>query len=242
MEGTDSPPPFYLSACRACQDDGRLLFVPSSVPCVAAATHTCGLLQCWGCRVFVGSWVDGGGESVEGCVDVPIEGAGTCVENPFGRGATYRLCRAYDDLLLIILHEDLDFDRLATDYHRLRDEQLAGPTRANPTTRRTLLEIAARHDVLLAGDDLVARFTFLGVRAWIAYHVRMLRAGRTLRLLVSYDLAAGKPLLCHGASLAGALIRLAGCGENHVASVRASSTSHAPASRGHCGRLLASCC
>ena len=53
---------------------------------------------------------------------------------------------AFDELLQLILTDDLDIDRLALDYHRLRDEHGAGTARAEPVNRRILLEIAAKHD------------------------------------------------------------------------------------------------
>ena len=115
---------------------------------------------------------------------------------------------AYDELLSLVIGDDFDIDRLATDYPRLCDEQPAA-LRAAPGERRVALAIAAKHDVLLC-EDYSACYSFAMVRAWLAFHVQLLRAGRSLLLLGPAPDPAGAPWATHGLSLAGALIRICG--------------------------------
>ena len=203
-----TPIPLQHRACRACQDDGCRSFVPSFVPSPGPLAHSCGLLQQLGSRVCVCSsegsdrdgWVPG---ATLGFLDVWIHHY-SLVGNPFARGPPRRLAMAFDELLQLILTDDLDIDRLALDYHRLRDEHGTGTARAEPVNRRILLEIAAKHDVLL-DTAVAAQHRFDGVRAWVAFHVQLLRSGQSLRLLVPFA-DPGCPLWSNrGLSLAGAL-------------------------------------
>ena len=210
MEGTVTPLPFQYRACRACQDHGRRSFVPSFVPSSGPLAHSCGLFQQWGSCVCVGSswesrregWVPG---ATLGFVDVWIDELGSLVGNPFAWGPQRRLSMAYDELLLLILMDDLDIDRTALNYHRLRDEQRSGFARAEPVERRILLEVAAKHDVMVS-DDGAAQRSFAGIRAWIAFHVQLLRAGHSLRLLGPLPDPSCALWSTHGLSLAGALV------------------------------------
>lgn len=211
MEGTAAPISFHYRVCRACQDDGRRIFVLSSVPSSAPLVHSCGLFPCWGSRVVVGSsreserdksWVAG---AALGFADTWIDSIDSLVDNPFAMGPPRRLCYAYDELLLLILSDDLDFDSLALEYHRLRDEQRSGLTPAEPMELRILREIARRHDVQVS-DERAARFSFAGVRAWVAFHLRLLQSGRSLRLLGPCPDSACPPWSTFCLSLAGALV------------------------------------
>ena len=214
MEGTVTPIPFQYRACRACQDDGRRSSVQSFVPFSGPLAHSCGLCQQWGSRVCVGSswesrrdgWVPG---ATLGFVDVWIDELYSLVGNPFAWGPQRRLSLAYDELLLLILSDDLDIDRIALEYHRLRDEQRSGVARAEPVERRILLEVAASHDVLVP-DDGAAQLSFAGIRAWIAFHVQLLRSGHSLRLLGPLPDPSCPLWSTHGLSLAGALVWAAG--------------------------------
>ena len=205
-----TPMPFQYRVCRACQDDGRRSFVPSFVPSAEPLVHSCGLFQQWGSRVCVGSswesrrdgWVPG---ATLGFVDVWIDESGSLVGNPFVRGPPRRLAMAYDELLLLILTDDLDIDRTALNYHRLLDAQRPGLARVEPVERRILLEVAAKHDVLVSCDS-AAQHSFAGFRAWIAFHVQLLQSGHSLRLLGPLPDPSCALWSTHGLSLVGALL------------------------------------
>ena len=148
-----------------------------------------------------GHWVAG---AALGFVDIWINSTDSLVINPFVEGPPRRLCCAYDELLTLILTDDLDFDRLATEYHRLLDEHRSGFTRTGPVEMRVLQEIARQHGVQVS-DELAAHFSFAAIRAWIAFHAQLLRTGRSLRLLGPLPDLTCPPWSTYLVSLAGAL-------------------------------------
>ena len=126
------------------------------------------------------------------------------VGNPFVGAPRRQLCEAYDELLQLILLGDLDFDRLALDFHRLLDEHGQSPALTPSMDRFLLLEIAARHGTRVA-DHCLDRTRVDGIRAWVGYHARRLRAGYSLCLLCHCVEGQCDLWCCHGQCLAGAL-------------------------------------
>ena len=238
MEGSDAPISFQSRACQICQDGGPLGLegsgptptlngksVTPSMPCSvqrsAPVAHACNLLHRWGSCVIVGILNRRMFGKQAGYHDVRID-RDSMVGNPFVRAPVQRLCRAYDELLQLILQDDFNIDKLRQDYHRLLDEHRAGLTSAGPMERQLLTVIAARHDVQLADGGLGFAYhhCFAGVRAWLAFHVHMLRSGLALRLLCHCVEGSCSSWSCHGQGLAGALTWLADYDRREIAEVR----------------------
>ena len=145
MEGTGSPICFSSLACRVCQAGGQA----SCVQCVSSSG--CGLLQSWGKCVIVGRRGAKGKAKAPntgtGYVNVLIDRHDSMVGNPFVKGPIERLCRAFDELLSHVLLNDMDFDRVLQQYHRLHDEHCSGLAHSEPVLRRLLVDISRRHEV-----------------------------------------------------------------------------------------------
>ena len=166
---------------------------------------TCTAFRQLGVVVVVGS---GGlqGEAVcatDGTtLDVQVGGF-SMVANPFTGGPRKHICEAYDDLLGLVMTEDLDLDRLASDFHRLHQEIHSGVVSAGPVERRLLDGIAQRHGLCLRRE--ACGFSVAGLRAWVGYHVQLLRSGRSLGLCDPSYRSPCPPWTCPAQSLVGAL-------------------------------------
>ena len=225
MEGTGSPISFQSYACRVCQVGGQL---PSGVPCIStigstdnfvscgiSQSHRCELLRRWGSCVIVGKCRKGatpdnnsvalGGKPC--FLDVLIDRS-SLIGNPFVGAPRVRLCKAYDELLRLLLSNDLDYDRLALTFPHLVDDPGSGVVGTASFEKRILSEVAASHDVQLH-DSNAGRFSVETLRAWVAYHAQLLCSGQSLRLQCHCIQGAACPWSCHGQGLAGALTWLA---------------------------------
>lgn len=203
MEGTDAPISFASLACCECQANGQ------ATSCVLCGF--CGLLQSWGSCVIVGKRYAGNEElaarSMEPTrLDVLIDRQNSMVGNPFMALRTGSSCtRAFDELLAHVLLNDMNFDRVLPQYHRLYDDFQRGTSRSEPVMRRLLLEISLKHDVGV--DEAFAQLLSAdSIRSWVVHHAVILRSGQHLRLLGHDAEGACPPWTCHGQSLAGALL------------------------------------
>ena len=225
MEGTGSPISFQSYACRVCQVGGQL---PSGVPCLStigsmdddvscgsSQSHRCELLRRWGSCVIVGKCRKGvapnnTGVALSGksCFRDVLIGRSSLAGNPFVGAPRVRLCKAYDELLRLLLSNDLDYDRLALTFPHLVDDPGSGVASTTSFEKRILAEVASSHHVQLH-DSYAGRFSIETLRAWVAYHARLLCSGQSLRLLCHCIQGAAGPWSCHGQGLAGALTWLA---------------------------------
>lgn len=209
MEGTGAPISFASLACRMCQADGR---ASSCLLCVTSEPFgaTCGLRHSWGSCVIVGTH----GASDDdlsarragvGWADVPIDIKRSVVGNPFTMDSCELPCRAFDELLGHVLLNDLNFDRVLPQYHRLFDDHQSGAACSEPVTRRLLLEISRKHGVWIR-EDCARLFSAEALRSWVAHHATMMLSGQRLRLLSLCAEETCSCWPCHGQSLAGALL------------------------------------
>jgi hypothetical protein len=177
----------------------------SALP-LSPSADMCGLLQSWGSCVIVGKlnatdeelWRSAG-------AGVPIDRHYSMVGNPFVCAHRELLCRAFDELLGHVLLNDMDFDRVLPLYYRLSDEQQSGAIRAEPATRRLLLEISRKHGVIIH-KRYATRCSAEALRSWVAHHALLMLSGQPLRLLCHCAEGACPDWTCHGQSLAGALL------------------------------------
>ena len=184
-------------------------FVPSSVPSEPLVA-TCGLRHPWGSCVIVGTHGASDDDlsarrAGTGWADVPIDRERSVVGNPFSMDSCELPCRAFDELLGHVLLNDLNFDRVLPQYHRLFDDHQSGAACSEPVTRRLLLEISRKHGVWIR-EDCARLFSVEALRSWVAHHAAMMLSGQRLRLL-SFCAEETCPCWpCHGQSLAGALL------------------------------------
>ena len=173
MEGTGSPISFQSYACRVCQVGGQL---PSGVPCLStigsmdddvscgsSQSHRCELLRRWGSCVIVGKCRKGvapnnTGVALSGksCFRDVLIGRSSLAGNPFVGAPRVRLCKAYDELLRLLLSNDLDYDRLALTFPHLVDDPGSGVAGTTSFEKRILVEVASSHHVQLH-DSYVMR-------------------------------------------------------------------------------------
>ena len=140
------------------------------------------------------------------------------VANPFVEGPRTRRCQAFDELLSLVLTDDLDFDRVHDDYHRMLDERRGGLLRSTPVERQLLICLAEKHNVGL-DESLVDAFSIDALHIWLRHHARQMLTGHSLLLVCDCVVGDCPFWTCHGQSLAGALLWL--CSEPSLSVCRA---------------------
>ena len=145
---------------------------------------------------------------LDGFTDVRVDRYDSLVHNPFTGGCSLTLCRAYDELVRMVLTTPMAIDDCLDEYN---DSvlQLARrrPHRASSFELELLRTVANRHGVRVRAS---ARSP-MALRPWLVHHAKRLLEGTSFRLLD--DHAQGgthvPPWTCHAQSLQGALLWVA---------------------------------
>lgn len=139
--------------------------------------------------------------------DVRVDRHGSHVGNPFVGAATYRLCKAFDELLQAVLTTQLSIETGLHDYEVQRRRDVADAVELTDHEEQLLRTIADRHQVRVHSQTIRP----LDLRAWLIYHASLVASGHSLRLLC-WCICEDHPSSqwrCHSQSLRGAILWLA---------------------------------
>ena len=140
-------------------------------------------------------------------MDVRVDGHASCVCNPFCEADNARLCRAYDELLRMLLTVNFTVDECLRDFEGITQDGLPTLALLTPVERHLLRTISERHDVRVQR----LRTHPFAIRSWLVHHARLIAHGQSLRLLSWCPSNAVKstPWIGHAQLLMGALLWLA---------------------------------
>mmetsp|Transcript_64847 Transcript_64847/g.128211 ORF Transcript_64847/g.128211 Transcript_64847/m.128211 type:complete len:260 (+) Transcript_64847:186-965(+) len=144
----------------------------------------------------------------DGYIEVRVDRHGSHVGNPFAGAPTAQLCRAYDELLLVVLTVPLVVDECLHDYEGLEQDSSFGRALLTPYEKKLLQTIADKHGVKIHQSQRVSPFA---VRAWLVYHAMLLLRGISFYLFCwcVHGYSHTPPWACHSQSLMGALLWVA---------------------------------
>ena len=143
----------------------------------------------------------------EGYIDVRVDMHGSRVGNPFHGADAARLCRAYDELLHLLLTVTISVDECLRDFEDAGQDASYESIELTPLERRMLSSVAEKHGVKVHRRHVQPS----AVTPWLVYHAKLLSLGQSLRLLAwgASDVEGPLPHFCHAHLLMGALLWLA---------------------------------
>ena len=159
--------------------------------------------------------------------DVRVDHFGSLVDNPFTGGCQSTLCRAYDELVRMVLATLTTIRSCIEEYDALMPQSACAILQSPTAFELDLLRaVADKYCVSLHGQVSPP----LAIKPWLAYHAKLLLEGASIRLLDArvpscHDIP---PWTCHAQSLQGALLWVAVTYQSEFASLCPPSVEHIP--------------
>ena len=145
---------------------------------------------------------------LDGFTDVRVDRYDSLVHNPFTGGCSLTLCRAYDELVRMVLTTPLAIDECLDEYDdSALHPALHGLRRPSPFELELLQAVADKHGVRVHAQARPPS----AIRPWLVHHAQLMLEGTSFRLLDTFPQGVEHvpPWTCHAQSLQGALLWVA---------------------------------